>query len=193
MNWDVDGDKLNVAMKQADIKFTYQDYLQLPDDKRYELVEGELFLVPAPDLYHQRISRDLEVALCLYVRKHGLGEVFDAPCDVVFSEINVVQPDLLFVSKERAGALTRANVQGSPDLVVEILSPSTGQRDLGIKKNVYAKYGVREYWIVDPDARTIEVLTWTETGYRSGTVVPRSGVLNSALFPDLNLSLTDIF
>ena len=180
-------------MGQANIKFTYHDYVQLPGDKRYELVEGELFLVPSPNLYHQRISRQLEMALWQYIGRHALGEVFDAPCDVVFSEINVVQPDLLFVSTERRSVLTKANIQGAPDLVVEILSPSTGQRDLGIKRNLYAKYGVREFWIVDPDVKAVEVLPLTETGYRTIVIVPQTGTLNSPLFPALNLALTDIF
>lgn len=180
-------------MKQADIKFTYHDYLQLADDKRYELVEGELFLVPSPDLYHQSISMALATALHLHVRNHELGKIFCAPCDVVFSEINVVQPDLLFVSKQRPDILANANVRGSPDLVVEILSPSTGKRDLGIKRTLYAKYGVREYWIVDPESKTVEVLSWTETGYRTEAVVPKIGVLNSGLFPNLNLNLAEIF
>ena len=180
-------------MKQANIKFTYHDYLQLPDDKRYELVEGELYLVPSPNLYHQRVSRQLEMTLWQHIRQYALGEIFDAPCDVVFSDINVVQPDLIFVSRERMAILAEANVQGAPDLVVEILSPSTGHRDLGIKRNLYAKYGVREYWIVDPDRKTVEVLSWTENGYRTEAVVPGTGALRSALFPGLNLELAEIF
>ncbi len=180
-------------MKQGDIKFTYHDYLQLPDDRRYELVEGELYLVPAPGLHHQRLSRDLEFALWKYVRERDLGQVYDAPCDVVFSDINVVQPDLLFVSKERLGLLTEANVKGAPDLVIEILSPSTEKRDLGIKRTLYAKYGVREYWIVDPDAKTVEVLSLTEAGYHSVAIVPQSAALNSPLFSDLVLNRTEIF
>ena len=180
-------------MKQANIKFTYRDYLQLPDDKRYELVEGELYLVPSPNLDHQRISRQLGMVLWLHVSRQHLGEIFHAPCDVVFSEINVVQPDLLFVSAQRRSILTKANVQGAPDLVVEILSPSTGPRDLGIKRSLYAKYGVSEYWIVDPEAKTVEVLSWTETGYRTEAVIQEDGMLNSPLFPSLNLALTDIF
>ncbi len=180
-------------MKPADIKFTYHDYVQLPDDKRYELVEGELFLVPSPVTCHQRISGKIHVALYQYLMKNDLGEVFCAPYDVVLSEINVLQPDLLFVSGERAGVVKEANIQGAPDLVVEILSPSTGQRDLGIKRTLYAKYGVREYWIVDPDAKTVEVLSLTETGYRTKQIVPQTGVLNSELFPDLDLNLTRIF
>ena len=179
-------------MKQANIKFTYRDYLQLPDDKRYELVEGELYLVPSPNLDHQRISRQLGMALWLHVSRQNLGEIFHAPCDVVFSEINVVQPDLLFVSAQRRSILTKANVQGAPELVVEILSPSTGQRDLGIKRSLYAKYGVSEYWIVDPEATTVEVLLWTESGYRTEAVIQKDGTLNSPLFPTLNLVLAEI-
>ena len=180
-------------MKQAEIKFTYRDYQQLTDDKRYELVEGELYLVPSPTLYHQRLSRQLEMALWTYVRQNAMGEIFYAPCDVVFSEISVVQPDLLFVSGEHLSILTEANVQGAPDLVVEILSPSTGQRDLGIKRKLYVKHGVREYWIVDPEAKTVEVLSWTEGGYRTEAVIPRTGTLTSRLFPGLRLNLTEVF
>jgi Uma2 family endonuclease len=180
-------------MRQANIKFTYRDYLLLPEDKRYEIVEGELFLNPAPNLYHQRISRELLPALCRYVREHSMGEIFNAPCDVVFSEENVVQPDLLFVSRERAGILAGANVQGAPDLVIEILSDATAKRDLGIKRKLYAKYGVCEYWIVDSESKSIEVLSWTESGYRTEAVYPRTASLSSPLFPNLNLSLPDIF
>ncbi len=180
-------------MKRANIRFTYQDYLQLPEDKRYELVEGELFVVPSPNLAHQRILREIEAALYRYVRLHDSGEILFAPCDVVLSEINVVQPDLLFVSRKRLGILTEANVRGAPDLAVEILSPSTGQRDLGVKRTLYAKFGVLEYWIVDPESKTVEVLSWTETGYRTEAIVDQSGSLSSNLFPGLDLDLTEIF
>jgi len=180
-------------MKQANIKLTYHDYVQLPDDRRYELVEGELILVPAPNLYHQQILGELWTSICTYAKANHLGKVFLAPCDVVLCEITVLQPDLLFVSREHQGILTDANIQGSPDLVVEILSPSTRQRDLGIKRNLYAKYGVREFWIVDPDVKAVEVLSLTETGYRTIVIVPQTGTLNSPLFPALNLALTDIF
>jgi Uma2 family endonuclease len=180
-------------MKQANIKFTYSDYAQLPDDKRYELVEGDFLLVPAPNLRHQRILRELELAIGNYLRSHPVGEIFFSPCDVVLSEINVVQPDLIFVSSERKGILTEANIQGSPDLVVEILSPSTGHRDRGIKQNLYAKYGIREYWIIDPEYKNVEVLSWTETGYCIQAVVPKECMLKSSLFPDLSINLSEIF
>ena len=180
-------------MKQANIKFTYHDYVMLPEDKRYELVEGELFLVPAPNLPHQSILREVLAALHPYVRSRGSGKIFISPCDVVLDPENVVQPDLLFVSKERESILTYENVQGPPDLVVEILSDSTKRRDLGIKRKLYAKYGVREYWIINPEDQNVEVLSWTDEGYRTEAVFPRTGSLNSPIFPDLNLKLADIF
>ena len=181
------------TMKQANIKFTYRDYLQLPDDKRYELVEGEFFLVPAPGLYHQQILGKLWASIYTHAKTNHLGEVFLAPCDVVLCEISVVQPDVVFISSEHRGILTDANIQGPPDLVVEILSPSTAQRDRVIKCDLYAKHGVREYWIVDPDSRSIEVLALTDSGYHTDAVVPWTGTLNSPLFPALNLPLADIF
>ena len=156
-------------------------------------MEGELFLVPAPYLHHQQILGKLWTSVYTHAKAKHLGEVFLAPCDVVLCEITVVQPDLLFVSSEHQGILTDANIQGPPDVIAEILSPSTRQRDLGIKRNLYAKYGVLEYWIVDPDAKTVEVLSLTETGYRTFVIVPRTGTLNSPMFPALNLALTDIF
>ena len=180
-------------MKPANIKLTYHDYVQLPDDKRYEIVEGELFLVPAPHLYHQQVVGRLWMSLYAHAKDNHLGEVFLAPCDVVLSEITVVQPDLMFVSSRHQGILTDANIQGAPDLVVEILSPTTRGRDLGLKRSLYSKHGVLEYWIVDPEAKTVEVLSLTETGFRTHAIVPRTGTLNSPLFPVLSLALSDIF
>src|SRR3990172_7944163 len=105
-------------MKQADIRFTYQDYLLLSDDKRYELLEGELYVVPAPKIYHQRISRNLGTVLLDHIRRHDLGEILFAPCDVVLSHENVVQPDLLFVAKDRLGILPTNNIQRPPHLLL---------------------------------------------------------------------------
>ena len=180
-------------MKQANVKFTYHDYLLLPDDKRYEIVEGELLVVPAPCLNHQRILRKLGAAISIYAERKRIGEVFYPPCDVVLSMENVVQPDLLLVANERIGILTAANVQGPPDLAVEILSDATKQRDLNLKRKLYARYGAREYWIVDPDAETIEVLLWSESGYASAGVYAGTDRLSSPLLPELNIPLSEIF
>jgi Uma2 family endonuclease len=180
-------------MKQADIKFTYQDYLLLTDDKRYEILEGELYVVPSPNTYHQRISLRLAFALYEHVRQENLGEVFAAPYDILLSEVNVVQPDILFISKEHAGIIGENNTTGAPDLVVEILSEGTKSKDLRIKRKVYGKYGVLEYWIVDPEAKAIEVLTRSKTGYMSAGLFPSTSILSSPLFPDLRLNLAEIF
>lgn len=163
---------------RADIKFTYQDYILLPEDKRYELIEGELKLVPAPNTYHQRISRRLLFLLQDFAPKHKLGEVFPAPYDVVLSEENVIQPDILFISKERAHLITENNIQGDPDLVIEIISPSREDYDRELKRKIYARYEVLEYGLIDPVRKTVEVMVLRKRGfalvgtYREGTAVP---------------------
>ena len=180
-------------MKQANVRFTYDDYLLLPEDKRYEIVEGELLrgpgALPASPAHPQRPGRGT-LDLC---QAPGHRRGLFAPCDVVLSMENVVQPDLMFVADEHKSILTAANVQGPPDLVVEILSRSTKQRDLEIKRKLYARYGVREYWIVDPDAATVEVLVWSESGYASAGVCSVTDRLSSPLLPELNLPLSEIF
>ena len=147
-----------MASSTPAIKLTYEDYCNTPDDERYELLDGDLVMTPAPGTAHQRVVLDLSILLGLSVKRTGVGEVYIAPVDVVLSDTDVVQPDLLFVSNERAHIITKANVQGAPDLVVEILSPSTADRDLTVKRALYAKHGVQEYWIVDTDAKTVTVL-----------------------------------
>jgi Uma2 family endonuclease len=180
-------------MKHANVRFTYDDYLLLPEDKRYEILDGELCVVPAPNIRHQRIGLRLKLALFRYVEDHGLGEVFDAPCDVVLSDENVVQPDILFVCRRRHHIVGPANVGGAPDLAIEILSPARRNTDLGIKKKIYSRFGVQEYWIVDPDAATVEVLVWGESGYVSAGVCGITDRLSSPLLPELNLPLSGIF
>jgi len=149
------------------IKLTYRDYLTWPDDgRRYELYEGEVYMVPSPSVQHQRISRDLGALLRHFVLENELGEVFYAPLDVVFDEDTVVQPDILFISHERRGIINEQNISGAPDLVIEILSPATEERDRGVKLQLYCRYGVRECWLVDPEGRTVEVLALSPQGYQ---------------------------
>ncbi len=180
-------------MKRANVRFTYHDYLQLPEDKRYEILDGDLYVCPSPTVKHQRVSRNLQIALWQYVRAMGSGEVLNAPCDVILSDENVVQPDIFYVRKEHAGVIGEANIQGAPDLAVEILSRGNRNRDLEIKRKIYARFGVQEYWIVDPDAATIEVLIWNESGYVSVGVYGKTDRLSSSLLPDLDLPLGEIF
>ncbi len=139
------------------VRLTYDDYCRMPAGLRYELVEGDLRMVPSPSVRHQTISKRLERLLLERVEDAGRGTILHAPCDVVLSEHNVVQPDVLFVAKDRLGIIREANIQGPPDLVIEILSQSTEDWDRTTKRRAYARYGVRELWFVDPEAKTIEV------------------------------------
>ena len=140
-------------------QITWQDVQQLPDDgNRYEAIGGELYVTPAPTIRHQRIAKRLLLALVEILEAPGHGELFFAPTGVEFPATEEgVQPDLLFVSKERRGIIAEPWIQGAPDLVVEILSPTTAHRDRGVKRKLYDRQGVSEYWIVDPDAEAVEV------------------------------------
>ncbi|MEK7280457.1 MAG: Uma2 family endonuclease, partial [Nitrospirota bacterium] len=145
--------------KQA-IRFTYEDYAHFPDDrKQYQIVDGEVYMVPAPVPYHQRVSWNIEIIVHNYVSRHDLGEVFHAPCDVILSNENVVQPDIFFISKDRLNIITEKNISGPPDLIIEILSPYTEKLDRTLKRDLYARYGVSEYWLADPATKSIEVLS----------------------------------
>ena len=176
------------------VKFTYEDYQHTPEDKRYELLDGELIMVPAPNLKHQRIGIRLGALLHGFVQKRGLGEVFPAPCDVVLSNTDVVQPDLLFVSNERAHLLLGgASVLGAPDLVVEILSPSTAGRDRTLKRALYAKYGVKEYWLVDSDARTVTVLLLDEGTFEVEAIYGEGQTMTSSTLTGFSVGLDEIF
>jgi Uma2 family endonuclease len=180
-------------MRRARVRFTYNDYLLLPEDKRYEILDGDLYVVAAPNIRHQRVSRELFDALLDHVRQGDLGELLPAPCDVILSEENVVQPDILFVRKEHLGIIGEANLQGAPDIVIEILSEVSRRKDLEVKKKIYAQFGVPEYWIVDPEAGTVEVLVWSELGYITAGVCGKSDRLSSPLLPDLNVPLSEVF
>jgi Uma2 family endonuclease len=175
------------------IKFTYADYKLLPEEKRCELIGGEFFMSPAPKPYHQIVSANLYRKLQNFFSELKLGLVLFAPVDVVLSEEDVVQPDLLFIEQSRLGIMQDECIQGAPDLVVEILSPATSERDRAIKKKLYGKYGVREYWIVDPEAKTVEVLQWSEAGLETIQIYPQGSMVRSASWPTLGFSLAEIF
>ena len=179
-------------MQTTRLKFTYRDYLLLPEGDRRELIEGDFYVVPGPSIWHQTIVANLGIALRGFVKRNRLGAVLWAPTDVVLSPESVVQPDILFISNERRDIITEANVSGAPDLVVEILSPSTAERDRELKLTLYARYGVREYWIVDPEDSSVEVMVLEEAGVGS---VQRytSGRMESPLLPGLEVALDEVF
>ncbi len=182
-----------MAIPNPIIKFTYEDYLNTPDDKRYELLDGELVMPPAPGELHQSVSGMLGWKLVQFAVENRLGRVYHAPFDVVLSDMDVVQPDLIFVSNERADIITPANIQGAPDLVVEILSPSTAARDKTFKRSLYARHGITEYWMVDLTEKTIIVLRLGERGFEVVNTYGEGETLTSPTLQGFTLSLNDIF
>ena len=143
---------------QTSTKLTYEDLLLLPNDgRRHEILDGEHYVNPSPNTKHQMASGRLVVAIGTFVHAHGLGQLFHALFDVVLSENDVLEPDLIFVSTARRAIITDANIQGAPDLVVEILSPSNHAYDERVKYHAYERFGVAEYWIVDPEAETVTI------------------------------------
>ena len=178
-----------MATTERAVKRTYEDYCAIADDKRYELLNGDLMMVPAPNIKHQRVLGRLYIELTRFTRQHGLGEVFVAPCDVVLSDTDVVQPDLLFISRAREHAITDENVRGAPDLVIEILSPSTADRDVGYKHDLYGRHGVLEYWIVDPMAETVAVHRQRDGRLELAGAFGRRDSLGTALLEGLQVDL----
>lgn len=175
-------------------RFTYEDYKLMPEDKRCEVIEGELLMTPAPTSRHQSILAWLLARLLMGLEANGLGKVLPAPTDVILSDENVVQPDLLFVTKARQAIVDPAGgVNGAPDLVVEILSPSTSRRDQVVKRKLYGKYGVKEFWVVDPDAGSVEVSVLGPVGLETWRVFPTGTTLQSPLCPTLAIEVAELF
>lgn len=173
---------------------TIREYRLLPEDgRRWELVEGEFVMTPVPSTTHQKVSRMLQYQLITQLELTGLADVIDAPCDVVFDELNVVQPDLVIVARARASIITERAVEGSPDVLVEILSPSSGDRDRYLKRRLYARFGVREYWIVDPVRGLVEAYRLADDGYELRARYDRASVLRCPDFPDLDVQLVSVF
>ena len=177
-------------------KLTYEDYVLFPDDgRRHEIIKGDHTVTPAPKTKHQRISFNLALAVGSFVKQRNLGLVFAAPYDVILSDENVVQPDLLFVTKERSAIVTEDNIRGAPDLIVEIISETTRKRDELTKRKLYERYGVREYWIVDPELETVRIFKLNERGYAMPVEFTgeKSAMLATDLLPEFRLSLVELF
>ena len=183
-----------MVTKNPKVRYTYEDYCQLPDDRRYELIDGEFYeMAPSPSSIHQRTLLKLARLMADFVESRLLGVVYIAPLDVILSENDTMQPDILFVSAGREGIITQRACEGPPDLVVEVLSPSTSRRDLGIKRRRYARFGVREYWLVDPVARSIEVLVLRDGEFVSLWVYAGEMLPDSEVMPGLVFAVSSIF
>lgn len=175
-------------MPQA-VPFTYQDLQLFADEKRRELVNGEIYVTPAPNIRHQRIVTSLFLAIGAFLKEHPLGEAFVSPVDVILSEEDddVVEPDILYVANERASLISERGVEGVPDWVIEVTSPATRKRDFTNKLKLYQKYGVRLYWIIDPEVEMIHV--WEGEDHR---VYKTNEVLQVSPVPGLVLPVKDI-
>ena len=182
---------------QPSTKLTFEDYLLFPDDgQRHELIDGEHHVSPSPLLRHQRISVRLVTALANHLEGHPTGEVFVAPFTTILSNHDVVEPDLLYVSNERRQVLDKGDwVRGAPDLVVEVLSPSTRRRDETIKRHAYERTGVDEYWLVDPERDVITIHQRVGDRFVRVAELTRGAgdVLTTKLMPGLELSLAKVF
>jgi len=173
---------------------TVADYMQMPDDgTRYELIDGELLMAPAPNRYHQQILGNLFLVLGNYVRKKRLGKLYFAPFDVILDEHNVLQPDIIFFSNARASALTKAGATGAPDLAIEIISPGAEKRDRELKRKVFARSRVEELWLVLPDKKRIDVYRLAENPERPRLTVSGSDEFESKLFPGLTIAVAEVF
>ena len=182
-----------MVVSQTAPRLTYQDYLSTSDDERYELLDGQLVMVPAPNMDHQDIVTNLGTALSVFVKEQELGRLYFGPTDVVLSDTDVVQPDLIFVSKDREQVRTPANIQGAPDLIVEILSPSSATRDWRDKRELYARRGVKEYWVVDPSNKIVSIMLLQDGVLEiKGAYVAGDTVASSTL-EGFSVALDDIF
>jgi len=165
---------------------TYLDYEALPaDGRRYEIHDGELSVTAAPVPRHQRVLRDLHALLWDHVKSRGLGEVLFAPVAVILAETTIVEPDLVYLDSPRAALVSGRGIEGPPALVVEVLSPGTAAVDRGIKRQLYARYGIPHYWIVDPERRSIEAYVLAGATYRLEGRAAGSGHVSLPPFPDL--------
>ena len=171
-------------------RLTYADYVRFPDDGlRHEIIEGEHYVTPSPVSRHQVILGDLYYLMRKHLETHPIGEVFLSPLDVLLSDTNVFVPDLLYVSRERSWLITSKNLQGPPDLVVEILSPGTKSRGRTLKREVYERTGVDEYWLVDPDHDEVEVFRRAGAVFLPPLRYQKSDVLTTPLLPGFELPL----
>lgn len=176
-------------------RLTVQDYLNIPDEdeNRYELIDGELYMAPAPSWEHQESIINLASMLRNFVRENELGRIVASPVDVYLSDEDVFQPDIVFVSVERLDIIHSSGVHGAPDLVIEMLSPSTEQRDLTIKRERYAMFGVKEYWLAAPLTKTITVLRLRDGKFERVGVFGEGATIETPMLTGLQVDVSDVF
>ena len=197
MNRDTFKKTIAMTITPATVKLTYDEYISFPDDgKRHELIDGEHHVTPAPLTKHQRISGNLFAALHHHCKHTKQGRVFSAPTDVKFTEIDVVQPDIVLITETRSHLITRENIQGAPDLLIEVVSESTRRRDERLKRTLYEQQGVKEYWIVDPEIDSVKMYELKDGRYGTPNELileKPQAVLSTPLLSGFSLLLTDLF
>ncbi len=184
--------KETVLEKPKDRVLTYEDYLHLDDDKRYELINGRLEGMPAPSFEHQDVLGEIYTLIKLHVKGTSLGKVLPAPFDVILSEAVVVQPDIVFISKDNLKNIKGGRLFGPPDLAIEIVSPGSYHRDRYEKFSLYERYGVKEYWLVYPEYRAIEVWCLKEGRYALHSVAAGSGEVESCVLKDFKVKVEEV-
>jgi Uma2 family endonuclease len=177
-------------------RFTYEDLAGFPDDgRRHEIVGGDHYVTPSPNVKHQAVLGNLMTALRNSLELDPRGFVFAAPLDVVLSDLDVVEPDLIYISRERRAILTDQNVRGAPDLLVEILSPGTRKTDEVVKRKVYEHYGIAEYWVVDPELDTIKIYRRERDAFVRAAELSseHADILTTPLLPHFSIGLAKVF
>ncbi len=182
------------SIPQGKIVLTYDDYCLLPNDSnRYEILDGELSVTPAPRTRHQSISSHLHRILANHIVANQLGDIYAAPTDLILAPTTVVQPDLIFIGNDRRPIVTERAVEGPPTLVIEILSPTTHRIDRVTKAQLYAKHNVPNYWLIDPDQRTLEAYELVLDHYDLAASARDADVFAPSLFPGLSIQLSDLW
>ena len=180
----------------AGVKLTYDDYVLFPEDgQRHELIDGEHYVTPTPKIPHQAIAGNLYWLIRSYLEEHPIGHAYSAPLDVIFSKYDVVEPDLMYLSKERAAEVARDWIHGPPELVIEIASPSTRKRDETIKRRLYERWGVSEYWVVDPEVERVRIYRRAGQSFARAEELASEAneALTTPLLPGLVMPLVAIF
>ena len=188
--------KESAVVERTAKRWTYEEYYRLTPEnhaERYEIDNGELVPMASPTVTHQRLTKKFAMLLEAVVQAHDLGEVFISPLDVVFGEHETSQPDVMFVAKARAEIVKDRGIFGAPDLVVEVISPSSTRRDRQEKSAKYLRFMVPEYWLVNPAERSIEVRVWREDHWAVHSLARDTGKAESLVLPDFSLDLAQLF
>ncbi len=180
-------------MKVKEKVWTYRDYLELNDDKRYEVIKGRLYEMPAPHFEHQRVISKIILSVRNFSDRNNLGEVLPAPFDVILSEDIVVQPDIVFIYKDNLKNIKGGRLFGPPDLVVEVVSPTSYYRDRYEKFRIYEEAGIKEYWIVYPGEKAVEVWVLKEGKYELYSIASSEGKVKSKVLKGLEVELKEVF